>query len=203
MGLEQFRDTLVSSAPTWLRRTAQFAFRKHPRDNQLHEWRRSRGQKPALGPDVSRVIMVCYGNICRSPFAEHCLAARDAALEVRSSGLQARDGKPAQPFAKDVAGDFQLDLIGHGAHRMTGDDVEWADLVLAMEGWQASEIVRRWPAARGKTHLLGDFLDRGPFTISDPYGYEREVFVEVFERIAESVDALVDVLDETRGGSTQ
>lgn len=202
MGLEAVRDRLVSGAPGWVRRAAQLLFRRAHRDDWLHERRRRRGGKPTLGGDVRRVMVVCYGNICRSPFAEHRLRARDAALEVRSSGLEAREDKPAQPFARDVAREFGLDLDAHGAHRMNADDVEWADLVIAMEGWQAAEIERRWPQARGKTHLLGDFLDRGPFGITDPYGFERDVFTSVFSRIDESIDALAASLRSARDGGS-
>lgn len=195
MDLEGVRDRLVDGAPGWLRRTAQLLFRPRHRDDWRHERRRRRGGKPSLGDDVRRVMVVCYGNICRSPFAEHRLRARASALDVRSSGLEAREGKPAQPFARDVATEWGLDLEAHGAHRMEVDDVEWADLVIAMEGWQVAEIVRRWPGAEPKTHLLGDFLDEGPFGISDPYGHERDVFVTVFGRIDEATEALVSALE--------
>jgi len=118
-------------------------------------------------------------------------------MEVRSAGLEAREGKPAQPGALRVAPTFGVDLADHAAHRMEREDVEWADLVLGMEGWHLTEVIRRWPEGVGKVHLLGDFLDAGPFRIEDPYGEEDAVFERVFARISESVEALSRVLDET------
>jgi len=73
---------------------------------------------------------------------------------------------------------------------MRADDVRWADLIIAMEGYQCTRVRRRWPEGAAKAHLLGDFFDRGPFLIEDPYGHDDEIFGATFERIAQGVEVL-------------
>jgi len=207
MNLESLWDGLVSRAPGWLRRSAQLAFRPRQRENQLHEWRRARAGAPRLAPETRRVIVLCYGNICRSPFAARLLARRLPGLIVRSAGLEAREGKAADPLAVQIAASYDIDLSDHAAHRLGADDVVWADLLLGMEGWHRAEAARRWPDATAKLHLLGDFLETGPFAIDDPFGEPETVFDRVFARIAEGTDALADALgapdpDERRSAAT-
>jgi protein-tyrosine phosphatase len=139
---------------------------------------------------MRRVLVICYGNICRSPFAAELLARRVPGLEVRSAGLEARDGKPPEPAAKRIARKHGVELAAHGAHRMRTEDVAWADLIIAMEGYQGAVVRRRWPEGTDKTHLLGDFFSGGPFLIADPYGHEDEIFAAVFDQIAAAVEAL-------------
>jgi protein-tyrosine phosphatase len=196
MSLEDLRDGLVARAPGWLRRSAQLAFRPRHRENQLHEWRRARSGLPRLDGQPTQVVVLCYGNICRSPFAARLLALRAPGLIVRSAGLEAREGKPAHPLAVRTAASFDLDLSDHAAHLLEADDLAWADLVLGMEGWHRAAVARRWPQATGKLHLLGDFLSTGPFGIEDPFGQEEIVFQRVFARLAEGVEALAERLDE-------
>ncbi len=197
MSIENLREGLVSRAPAWLRRSAQLAFRPRHRENQLHEWRRSRSGIPRLDGRTVHIVVLCYGNICRSPFAGRLLAQRVPGSTVRSAGLEAREGKAVHPLSLRTAASFELDLSDHTAHRLGADDVAWADLLLGMEGWHRAEVLRRWPEASGKVHLLGDFLSSGPFGIEDPFGEQEVVFQRVFARLAEGVEALAQRLDET------
>jgi protein-tyrosine-phosphatase len=73
---------------------------------------------------------------------------------------------------------------------MRADDLDWADLIIAMEGYQCARVRRRWPEGAAKTHLLGDFFERRPFLIADPYGHDDETFATTFDRIAQGVEAL-------------
>ena len=188
--LEKAWQALTGLAPAWLRRIGRKLLIFEDRQNAIHEWRRARGGPPRLDASVGRVLVICYGNICRSPFAAGLLARRLPSLEVRSAGLEARDGKAAEPNATRMASRHEIDLRAHTAHRMLADDVGWADLIIAMEGYQCARVRRRWPAGAAKTHLLGDFFDRGPFLIADPYGHDDETFAATFERIARGVELL-------------
>lgn len=192
---------IVSLAPQWVRTLGRRLLVFEDRHNALHEWRRERGGPPALEAPVRRVLVICYGNICRSPFAGLLLARRLPGIEVRSAGLEARDGKPAEAGASRMALRHGIDLQDHGAHRMRAEDVEWADLILGMEGWQCARVRHRWPEGAAKTHLLGDFFSHGPFGIADPYGHDDATFTATFDRIALGVEALaarLEAADRTR-----
>ena len=195
MTLENVRNGVVGLAPPWLRRVGRTLLIFENRQNVIHEWKRSRAGPPRLDATVRRLLVICYGNLCRSPFAAELLARRFPSGEVRSAGLEARDGTAAEPAAIRMALRHGIDLRTHAAHRIRGDDVAWADLIIAMEGHQCARIRRRWPEGAAKTHLLGDFFDRGPFLIADPYGHDDEVFAATFDRISQGVKVLARKLE--------
>ena len=194
MTLSRIRDATIGRLPPWARRAGRIVLVEKDRQNALHEWRRAGSGAPKLDPAVHRVLVICYGNICRSPFAAQLLAHRLPHLEVRSAGLEARDGKPAETAARRVAHRHGIDLDGHAAHRMRAEDVRWADLILGMEGYQGAAVRRRWSEGSSKTFLLADFLSEGPYLIRDPYGQDDEAFADVFDRIELGVDAIARLL---------
>jgi protein-tyrosine phosphatase len=186
-------------APHWLRVLGRFALDRRERSNRLHEWRRRvRGEPVLPALPIRSVLVICHGNICRSPFAERLLAQSDAELTVRSAGLEAGSGRPAEPAARHAAEAYGVGLDGHRSQPMDDSLVDWADLILAMEGHQLAAVGRRWPSARDRTRLLGDFLADGPYAIPDPWGREPEVFRATFAQIAGAVARLEERL---RAGS--
>lgn len=161
------------------------------RQDALHDWRRRLGGEPDLPPGpIERVLVLCHGNVCRSPFAAALLAARLPQVEVRSAGLAAGGSDAAAPLARALAGRWGVSLDVHRTALLEASDLAWADLVLGMEGRHAVEIARRWPEARDKTHLLGHFLPEPPYTIDDPWGRSEQLFVHTFERVHAAVERL-------------
>ena len=170
------------------------------RQNTFYEWKRRMRGEPALpGGPVERILVVCKGNICRSPFAAQLLAGRVKTVEVRSAGLEASGRDPADPAAVRAAMRRGACLDAHRTRPMSDVDVAWADLVLGMEGTHAAAIAVRWPAARAKVRLLGHFLPEPPFAIDDPWGRSDDVFDLTFERIARAVDRIAELLRERSG----
>ena len=188
MNIERLRDAIVQRLPMPVRRVARFVHSGRERRNLRHEWRRARTGVPVVAPEARRVIVICYGNICRSPFAGELLATRRPDLEVRSAGLEARNGKPAEAAAQRVAQRYGVDLATHGAHRLREEDVAWADVILAMEGYQCDEVRSRYPGYDTQVVLLGDFFEAGPFLIDDPYGQEDDAFTTAFDRIVAATE---------------
>jgi protein-tyrosine phosphatase len=183
--------------PAWVRRAGAVVLSRERREDALHEWRRRRRGEPALPPaPIHKVVVICQGNICRSPFAESLLAALRPELAVRSAGLDARDGDPAQPAALAAARALGVDLSSHRARRLGAQDLAWADLVLAMEGHHAGRVARAWPEARSRVRLLGDYLPAPPHRIADPYGHSDAVFAATFARIAQALARLAAKLEE-------
>lgn len=167
-----------------LRPLAEILRYSDARRDFLWELRRRREGEPSLpeGP-VRNVLVVCLGNICRSPFAEHLLAAKCPQLIVRSGGFQARDGDPAEPDAIRVAVEFGADLSAHRARRITREHVEWADLIVGMTGRHHKMVRDRWPEHAPKVRMLGDFLDTPPHAIADPWGCPEAEFRSVYRQI--------------------
>lgn len=162
----------------------------------LHDWRRRIAGEPALPPPpIARVLVLCHGNICRSPFAAAYLAGRIPRLDVRSSGLAAGDAAPADSTAIRVAARLGHDLSQHRSRPLASADLTQPDLVLVMEAAQAAAFRARAPALGDRVYLLGDFLTTPPFGIADPWGCPEAVFDRTFAQIAAALDRLIERLE--------
>ncbi len=117
------------------------------------------------------VLMLCTGNVCRSPMAEVLLRERleqeGREVRVESAGIGAPVGLPADPHAIDLMQDRGLDLLNHRARQISREMVSEFDLLMVVEWQQAEWLHRRYRAARGKIWHLGHFDDGD---IDDPVG---------------------------------
>lgn len=136
-----------------------------------------------------RILIVCVGNICRSPTAEHLLrvALRDTDIQVSSAGLGALVDKPIEPTALSVLQQHGHSPEPHRARQLTGSILRDNDLVLVMEKRHIQGITDLAPQVRGKTFLLGKWIEERE--IPDPYRRDRETFELIYGLIENSVNA--------------
>jgi protein-tyrosine-phosphatase len=137
-----------------------------------------------------RILVVCTGNIHRSPFAQAMLrktldevGLQDIAVE--SAGLEAMEGEsvPAEAQAEALA--WGVDLAGHRARQVTGDMVHDADLILTMDAYHSTAVATAFPAQREKLNALAIFdPEGGPEEIQDPASTDDETLRRVYARIA-------------------
>jgi len=124
-----------------------------------------------------RILMVCVGNVCRSPMAAAALAdrlgKRGVAVAVESAGTAALVGRPAEPIAQALMRERGLDLSGHRARQLTQEIIRSFELVLVMEAEEQKAVDAAFPSARGRVRRIGHF---GRFDVPDPYGRERPAF---------------------------
>lgn len=121
----------------------------------------------------NRILIVCVGNICRSPMAEFLLAHQMPGIEVHSAGLAAMVGEPADSTAQELMRERGIDISAHRARPLTPEMMMEHDLVLAMENDHIQSVLNLYPYARGKVHLLGKW---GNEEIPDPYRKSHEFF---------------------------
>jgi protein-tyrosine-phosphatase len=148
------------------------------------------GAAPRLLRPIRRVLVLCYGNICRSPYAAAALARRRPDLDVRGLGFHARTGRATPVEILDAAAARGVDLGGHRSGRVTYGDLEAADLILVMDRDQARRVRAASREAWSRTHLLGLFADRMQVEIDDPYGHGRDGAERALERIDAAVEGL-------------
>ena len=144
---------------------------------------------------MTRILVVCTGNTCRSPMAAALLAqAIEGAgirAEVGSAGTGAWDGAPASEGSYLVSLEHGLDLSEHRARLLTREMADQADLILAMSRTHLARV--RELGGGGRAHLMGEFAGRsGPSAeIADPFGGELDEYRDAFRALAGMVPTIV------------
>ena len=133
---------------------------------------------------MNNILLVCVGNICRSPVAEGIFKAALPESVVSSAGLGALIGSPADPMAVSIALEHGLDISAHRAQQINSWMVSQADLILVMEKSHQKQLEQQYPAARGKVRRIGDFGTDGGFDVADPYKRSRTAFEASHHAIA-------------------
>jgi len=136
---------------------------------------------------IRSVLVVCVGNICRSPVGERLLQAHAPNLHITSAGLGALVGKPADPTASEVAQSHGQSLEGHSARQFTPALGQAADLILVMEPGHKAQIAREAPHLSGKTMLYDHWS--GASGIADPYQRSIQFHDSVFQQIETAAKA--------------
>ncbi len=151
---------------------------------------------------IRSILVVCTGNICRSPMAEGMLKNTFPShgldrIRIESAGTFGWDTEPPTPQAVQACKETGLDIAALRSCAINGDMVDEADLILAMEESHL-DIIRDWFRTDGaKLHLLGDFHPQKPgMEIPDPYGKSVRHYRKVLDRIRQCADGLVRHLKE-------
>jgi len=130
------------------------------------------------------ILVVCTGNICRSPIGERLLREKLPGKKIDSAGVGALVDHAADNSAITVAEQHGLSLVGHKGQQFTGRLGRQYDLILVMEKQHIEQVSRIAPEARGKTLLFGHWL--GNKEIPDPYRQSMEAFEFVYQLLEQS-----------------
>ena len=142
-----------------------------------------------------RVLFVCQGNICRSPFAAALLRARlgaESPVVVQSAGVIPQPGRATPPFGQQAAAGLGVDLSEHRSVWLTREMVEAASLVVGFDEATRAAVLDRYPDLRSPMVLLGELLDGKD--IADPVDGGLAVFERCYGQIADGVGGLVVML---------
>lgn len=146
---------------------------------------------PTTDAKTLRILMVCTGNICRSPLAERLLAARlaDAGVsaEVSSAGTGAMVGDPMTPETAALVRPLGGIERPHAARQLDSSMIRDADLILTATRQHRAAVVSLMPTAVPRTFTLLEFARLAAATISvDPD--EPTVSMDAESMDAESMD---------------
>lgn len=147
-----------------------------------------------------KILMVCLGNICRSPMAEGILrrkiAENDLDWKVDSAGTE-RDhiGEPPHPFSLKVARRHGIDISGQRARRFVPGDLEKFDKIYAM----APDVIREMQHLAGQQTPLEkvDLLLNEPYPgqdlpVPDPWYGGEDGFEKAYDLIEEACDRIIE-----------
>ena len=132
----------------------------------------------------NRILVVCTGNICRSPCAQMILRKAFPTRVITSAGIKAARGKPMDKNLEALLASRGYSCEGHLSQRLTGEMISNSNLVLVMEETQKNFIMVRYPESSGKVLMLGKWC--GGMEIQDPYRKSPEFYQFVFDQIEKS-----------------
>ncbi len=130
------------------------------------------------------ILVVCTGNICRSPIGERFLRQALPNKKIDSAGTGALVDHGADDSAIKIAEKHGISLTGHKGRQFTSSLGRQYDLILVMEKSHLEQIGRIAPEVRGKTMLFGQWLNHKE--IPDPYRKSDEAFASVYQLIEQA-----------------
>ncbi|WP_087544445.1 low molecular weight protein-tyrosine-phosphatase [Acinetobacter sp. WCHA29] len=133
---------------------------------------------------IRSILVVCVGNICRSPMAEYLLKQDYPQLMIDSAGISGLSGHPADDKAQLCMQHLSIDMSGHIAKKLNAEHLKKADLILVMSKNQQAHIEQTWPFAKGKVFRLGHWQNKN---VPDPYQHDQAFFDETCQLIQQCV----------------
>src|SRR6058998_2940841 len=158
-------------------------------------------------PKTTKILLVCTGNICRSPLAaallQRALTERGVeGMDVSSAGTGAWDGAPVSEGAYLVGLERGLDLSGHRARLLTRELVDGADLILTMARHHRARVDEL--GGEGHVFVLGEYAGRegDEAEVSDPFGGNLEVYRDTCVELEALLQTAVErIVKEFASGS--
>lgn len=152
---------------------------------------------------VTAVLFVCMGNICRSPMAEGAFrtAAEKAGLldrlTIDSAGtLGYHAGSPPDTRAQNAARAQGVDISGQQSRKVTDDDFEAFDYILVMDRENYSELIERCPEhLKDRIELFLSYAPGMPLKeMPDPYIGHASQFDTCYAAAMDAADGLLEAI---------
>ncbi|MGY0613855.1 low molecular weight protein-tyrosine-phosphatase [Vibrio sp. FJH11] len=146
---------------------------------------------------MKRILVVCMGNICRSPTGEAILRAKanelGAAVEIDSAGtIGYHTGNPPDSRAMAAGRQRGYSFKGIRARQVKSSDFEYFDLVLAADKANLADLLDICPVEhRHKVSLFLSHSNSGYEEIPDPYYGGDDGFELVLDLIEEASEAIL------------
>ena len=146
-----------------------------------------------------KVLMVCLGNICRSPLAEGIMREKirkySLDWEVDSAGTGAwHIGHRPDPRSEKEAKFNGIDISGQRARQIQSSDLDEFDLIFTMDESNFRDVSNmcQGPGQKSKVHRILAFSTQSDYTeVPDPY-WDDDGFNLVYELLENACQGIVD-----------
>ena len=144
------------------------------------------------------ILMVCLGNICRSPIAEGVMRTKIAqhglSWQVASAGTEAYPGQAPHPLAQKVCRQHHVDISGQKARRFSIDDIPHFDKIYAM----SDDVLEMISFSAGSNFdnnkillLLQELHTGGMKSVPDPWYGPEPGYMQAYELIERGCEAII------------
>lgn len=143
------------------------------------------------------VLVLCYGNIYRSPFiaARLSVLLADSGWKVDSAGFHEKEGRFCDPGFVHLAAAYGADLSAHRSKHISEHDANWADAIVIMDGKNRLMLDDLEPETAKKAVWIGAWLPGLRPDVFDPYGLPNERVREIADRLSDAATSLASELD--------
>ncbi len=153
-------------------------------------------------PAPGHILVVCTGNICRSPMAEgllkHALAGQPgplASLKVLSAGVATRPGEPVSEHSVTALKKTGIDISGHRSCPLTQEMLDHALAVFGMTESHRSIIRYKAAPVPPHLHLFREFLPPpAGQEIGDPFGGPLKIYEACRDEMVEAIPGIIAYL---------
>lgn len=150
---------------------------------------------------MTKILMVCLGNICRSPLAEGILKSKMNTVEVfiDSAGTGGYHiGSLPDSRSIEVARNNGIDISSQRCRKFTTQDFKRFDIIYVMDRSNYANVISlsEMEADRKKVKLLLDEADLGISEVPDPYYGGADGFEYVYGLIEQACDQIVKKLKD-------
>jgi protein-tyrosine-phosphatase len=183
-GLRQVMAGSTQRATTFLRKRllARRLVRRHDRRyGTSPDFRRQ---------SIKRLLFLCHGNICRSPFAAELARTKLSGYEIESAGFHDSENRCPPNNVVNAADSMGIHISESRSRRVTGEQIARADLILVMDTRNYELLAREFPKAPLRTTLLGLFGPQRWVNIKNPYGASESETHRVLKQISLAIDGL-------------
>ena len=150
----------------------------------------------AGGP--GKIVLLCYGNICRSPLAAALAEQQLSGVAIDSAGFHDQTGRGCPQKILRIGNSFGIDLSNHRSARVTFDQLANADLVIAMDLENLDRLRKEFPEIADRTTLLGLFGTPETLAIADPYLADESATIRICEQVRVGVEGLASWVAKTK-----
>jgi protein-tyrosine phosphatase len=149
---------------------------------------------------VCRVLVVCYGNIYRSPLVEYLLKHHPLAVDiyVRSAGFYEKERRCCVEDYQKLLVKKGYNLSGHRSKKITQEDLSWADIIVIMDRKNWDQLHQMNALALKKTVWIGAFSQGGSVEVVDPYDTDEMKTLSVIKELEQCTEDIVGMICEKR-----
>jgi protein-tyrosine phosphatase len=199
--------TAAATGNTGLYDTLKAAYRalRHLPDRLLHRRRYVEARQRLLALQTVRsILVVCHGNICRSPYLEAVLRRALPGVSVISAGLVGPD-RPVPKNSLTLAAERGLDLSAFRSRSISRVDAREIDLVIVMDPRQGHYLTRVFGVSPRRIIVAGDLDPRQSATreIRDPWRQSTAVFKAAFDRLDRCAATVAALMPYARHASPE